>query len=207
MYKAAHFTEADTDAIVAFMQAHNFATLIGSGENGSEATQLPLLTKLIDGEIVIEGHLQKKTGHLKALIENPKALLLFTGPHCYISSKWYEPQNTASTWNYMTVQIKGDMEWLNHEGTIEAIKNLTTHYEGRAKASAFDNMEPEYIAAMSKAIVGFRLVAKDVAATFKLSQNKSLHEQQNIITGLEANPSNYNNLAVASEMKKRLPKN
>lgn len=206
MYKAAHFMESDTAKIVAFMQAHNFATIIANGETGLEATQIPMIVKEVNGSIILDGHIQRKTSHHNAMLDNGNLLLLFTGPHCYVSSQWYAPQNTAGTWNYMSVQIKGTVEWFDNEGTIGVLRELTDLYEGKNAASAFDAMDSEYIAEMAKAIIGFRVVAKKIDTTFKLSQNKATSIQETIIAGLEARPNDYNGIAVANEMKKRIKK-
>ena len=105
MYKISYFTETDREQIIAFMKDYSFAMVTGIGENYPVATQLPLEIEEKDGRVFLKGHLMRKTDHHLAFEKNNNVLVLFTGPHCYVSAGWYNNPNTASTWNYMTVHL------------------------------------------------------------------------------------------------------
>jgi transcriptional regulator len=49
----------------------------------------------------------RKTDHHKAFHENPQALVVFTGPSSYVSATWYTNPHMGSTWNYMSVHLRG----------------------------------------------------------------------------------------------------
>src|SRR6185436_9298005 len=105
MYNYPEHKEKDRRQVFAFMEANPFAFIIGKGKNGRiEATQIPVMVEEKEGELFLYGHMAKKSDHHLALQEDPDALVIFTGPHTYVSGTWYtgEPQ-IASTWNYISV--------------------------------------------------------------------------------------------------------
>src|SRR5690242_297734 len=100
MYKMPHFTEKDMNAVIDFMKAHSFITLIGANGSVPVATQVPVLLAEKNGQMILRGHIMKNTDHYRAFTQNAAALAMFTGPHCYVSCSWYKERNIGSTWNY-----------------------------------------------------------------------------------------------------------
>ena len=203
MYKIPYFTEPDKEQIIAFMKENSFAMVTGIGENYPVATQLPLEIEEKDGKLFLKGHLMKKTDHHLAFEKNNNVLVLFTGPHCYVSASWYNNPKSASTWNYMTVHARGKIIFTDEDGTYEAVKSVTNKYEGTETKAAFYNMPKEYIKPLLKAIVGFCIEVETVENVFKLSQNKTIEEKQNIIDHLTKR-NEKDDLMIAKEIEKRL---
>lgn len=200
MYKMPEFFEKDTALVLEFMKANPFVTLIGNDGYHSVATQIPVLFSEEDDKPVIRGHIMRKTDHHLAFEKNPEALILFNGPHCYVSASWYEERHIGSTWNYMTVHTRGTMEFLDEAGTTAIITELTQKYEGgRALPELVANMPQEYVSSMVKAIVGFRIVLTSVFPIFKLSQNRSDGSYQNIVSQLLAT-GRHNEKLIADEL-------
>lgn len=204
MYDISYFKEKEKAEIIAFMKENSFAIITGMGENFPVATQIPIEVEKKDGKLFLHGHIMKKTDHHLAFEKNNNVLVLFTGPHCYVSAGWYNNAQTASTWNYMTVHAKGKIIFTDDDGTYEAVKSITNKYEGTATKAAFNNMPKEYVLPLIKAIVGFSIEIEKLETVFKLSQNKKHDEQLNIITQLRARNSNYDDLQIAGEIEKRL---
>ena len=203
MYNISYFTEPDRELIIAFMKEYSFAMVTGIGENYPVATQLPLEIEEKDGSVFLKGHLMRKTDHHLAFEKNNNVLVLFTGPHCYVSAAWYNNPNTASTWNYMTVHARGEIIFTDEKGTYEAVKSVTNKYEGTETKAAFNNMPQEYIKPILKAIVGFSIEVETIENVFKLSQNKTIKEKQNIIDHLTKR-NEKDDLMIAKEIQKRL---
>ena len=203
MYRIPYFTEKNAQEIIDFMKAHSFAMVTGIGENYPVATQLPLEIEETDGKIFLKGHLMKKTDHHLAFEKNHNVLVLFTGPHCYVSAAWYNNPHSASTWNYMTVHARGKITFTDEDGTYEAVKAVTNKYEGPDTNGAFNNMPSEYIKPLLKAIVGFSIEVETIENVFKLSQNKTREEKENIIKHL-TDRNEKDDLVIAQEMEKRL---
>lgn len=203
MYKFSYYTEQDQAKVIAFMKENSFALITGIGVNYPVATQIPLAVKITDNKIFLHGHLMRKTDHHLAFEKNSNVLVLFTGPHCFVSASWYTDPHMGSTWNYMTVHAKGKITFTDEEGTRNAVKALSDKYAGTSSQSAFDNLPKEYIDHMVKAIVGFTIEVEELDNVFKLSQNRDDASQRNIIEQLRKR-GDANSVAIANEMEKRL---
>lgn len=187
MYRIPQFEEKDPANLLDFMRANSFATLIGFDGTYPVATQVPVMINNQNGKVTITGHVMIKTDHFQALATSENVLVLFTGPHAYISAAVYEQPAVASTWNYATVQVKGKIKFLDGVGTRAAIKQLTDHYEDPSKSSAaFHRMDEAYIEKHLKAIAGFEIQVEEINNVFKLSQNHSQQNRNAIVHDLQA---------------------
>jgi transcriptional regulator len=203
MYKMPEFTEANEAAVIDFIKANPFITLIGNYNNRSVATQVPVLISEQDNKILLRGHIMRKTDHHIAFEHNPQALILFNGPHCYVSASWYNERHIGSTWNYMTVHARGTVKLLGFEETKQLITDLTHKYEGtRQQPELVEKMPQEYVDGMVKAIVAFEIVLEDIYPLFKLSQNRNDESYKNIVNRLLAT-NDHGSEEIANEMIKR----
>lgn len=203
MYKFSHYTEQDQEKVIAFMNANPFAIITGTGEDYPVATQIPLEIKITGDKIILQGHLMRKTDHHLAFEKNNQVLVLFTGPHCFISASWYSDPQVGSTWNYITVHAKGRMNFMDEAGTREAVKMVSDKFEGTKSQGAFDHLPQDYIDHMMKAIVGFSIEVESLGNVFKLSQNRDSASQKNIIEQLNKRGDD-NSVMIAEEMQRRL---
>ena len=197
MYNLPYFKEKKSERLLAFMADHPFVVLSGTSEEGKPvATQVPVLLDEHNGRAVLSGHFMRNTDHHKALSSNPNVLVLFTGPHCYVSASWYTNPATASTWNYMTVQIQGKIEFLGQEELLDILKRTTEKFEGNSDTpGSFDKLDPEYVDRLSKAIIGFRIHVDTLEHVFKLSQNRDAASYQKIIDQLSAGTNDEQEIA------------
>ena len=203
MYKFDYYTEKNNDAVIAFMKEYPFAIITAFGEQYPVASHIPLDIEINEeGKIFLSGHIMKKTDHHKAFEKNDNVLVIFNGPHTYISASWYSTPQIASTWNYMTVHAKGKIKLLDETATYNAIKNITNKYEGTETTAAFDNLSDEYINQMLKAIIAFTIEVESMENTFKLSQNRDEQSKHQIITAL-LQCKDDNSKMIAAEMQKR----
>jgi transcriptional regulator len=189
VYNYPHYKEADRKKIIAFMREHPFAMLIGTGKNGRvEATQVPVLVEEQDDKLIIQGHVARKSDHHQALIDNPDALLIFTGAHVYVSGTWYSgnPQQ-ASTWNYIAIHARGKIQWMNEDGLVNLMRRLSLYFESGNTASStiYDNLPAEYRDKLIKAIDGFEIEVSELDNVYKLSQNRDEKSYDNIVRELK----------------------
>jgi transcriptional regulator len=118
-----------------------------------------------------------------------------------ISASVYTQPASASTWNYMTVHVKGTLKLLSEEGTYEAIKKLTDQYEDPASSpAAFHKMDEAYIQKLLPAIAGFELTVVSLEHVFKLSQNHPQENRDAIVANL-SNSDDPDALKIAGAMK------
>ncbi|MEN9298091.1 MAG: hypothetical protein RLZZ429_404 [Bacteroidota bacterium] len=203
MYHLPGFQEKNKEEIIAFIKAHPFATLIGvSADHSPVATQIPVLLKEKEGAVYLQGHFMKQTDHHKAFLQNEQVLVLFNGPHAYISASWYENKKQASTWNYMTVHARGTIRLLHDDALPEMLEELTAYFEqDPSSPSQYKELPEDYINRLSKAIVAFEIKLLQTDAVFKLSQNRDEKSFDNIVSQLSS--GNWEEKAVAEEMSKR----
>lgn len=204
MYHFSYFKEKDKQTILQFMEDYPFAFLTGSNLSGEQvATQIPVLVEERAGELYVQGHIMRKTDHHKAFIENPKALLVFTGPHCYVSASWYSNPGIGSTWNYMSIHVSGVLRFMEDQELVDFMKKLTLTFEKENVQSPtiYDNLPASYVDKMMPAIVGFEIKAEKLDNVFKLSQNRDEASYLNIINKLES--AGGDSASIAQEMKKR----
>ncbi len=202
MYNLPHYKEKDEAVVIEFMKQHPFAVLMGvDAEQKPVATQVPFLFVEKDGQLYLRGHIMKGNDHHKAFMENKNVMALFTGPHTYVSSSWYTNPQQGSTWNYMTVQAKGELSFLSEEDLLGVLNELTDFFEAENSTALYKHIPEEYITRMVKAIVAFEIKVTSLEHVFKLSQNR---DQQNFETILEKlNAGSADARAIAAEMNKR----
>lgn len=204
MYNFSYFKEKDRQTIIDFMEENPFAFMTGSFLSGKQvATQIPVLMEERNGELFLQGHLMRNTDHHKAFVENPNGLLVFAGPNCYVSASWYSNPQTASTWNYMSVHVAGQVNFMTDQDLIVFMRKLTLKFEkGNIESlTIYDNLPESYLNKMMPAIVGFEIKADNIENVFKLSQNRDEQSYLNIISKLEEQGGQ--STLIATEMKKR----
>lgn len=204
MYNFSYFKEKDRQTILDFIEENPFAFMTGSYLSGEQvATQIPVLLEERNGELYLQGHIMRNTDHHKAFVENPNALLVFTGPGCYVSASWYSTPQIGSTWNYMSVHIAGEVNFMTSEELIAFMRKLTLKFEkGNTQSLTFyDNLPDAFLSKMMPAITGFEIRAEKMENVFKLSQNRDEASYLNIISKLEE--LGGNSALIAAEMRKR----
>ena len=207
MYTFPYFIEKDKQTILDFLEENPFAFLTGSYLSGVQvATQIPVLIEHRQGELFLQGHFMRNTDHHKAFIENPEALVVFTGSNAYVSASWYSNPHIGSTWNYMSVHISGQINFMSDEELVQFMRKLTLKFENGNTESltTYDNLPDDFLNKMMPAIVGFEIKAEKIENVFKLSQNRDEKSYLNIISELEKRGGNSS--LIALEMKKRKTK-
>lgn len=163
------------------------------------ATQVPVIVSVTEDEIILSFHLAKANPQTKTLEDNKNVLVQFTGAHGYVSSSWYAEEE-VSTWNYQEAQLVGTCIRLSDDELMGELKSLTNHYEHGDDARTFESLSDDVLK-QAKGIIGYRIHVKESGLKFKLSQNRSDEDYENIVNHLK-NSSNQNNQQLAHVMKK-----
>ncbi|RKF19381.1 FMN-binding negative transcriptional regulator [Altericroceibacterium spongiae] len=103
------------DNPAAIVRAYPFATLTTATEQGIYATQTPIFFEHDQDETTLIGHLARRNPHAAALTDGQHALILFTGPHAYVSGRWYKEKPQVPTWAYVSAQARGTLEVIDDE--------------------------------------------------------------------------------------------
>ena len=204
MYNLPYFKEKDQQVVLEFIHQHPFAFISGCDENNKPvATQIPVFIEDRNGKLYLSGHMMKQTDHHKAFEKNPNVLCVFTGNHTYVSATWYSDPHQASTWNYMSVHVKGQISFLDENSLVDVLKKTSLHFEnGNANSSTvYENLPGDYRSRLMKAIIAFEVEVTSIENVFKLSQNRDKESYQHIIEKLK--DQNADGKAIAEEMLKR----
>lgn len=201
MYIPKHFKVDDEDQIYEFIEKYSFATLYSTHIGEPYATHLPLILK--KDENALYGHFARPNGQWMDL-ENQSVLVVFQGPHCYISPSWYEINDAVPTWNYVSIHLYGKVDIIEDEKVIfDSLNEMVNKYEKPDSPYNLKNVDYKYIEGMSKGIVAFKITITKIEAKAKLSQNHPSERQELIIEHLEGS-SDQNDLQVAYLMKENL---
>lgn len=204
MYNLPYFKESDQKIVLEFIHQHPFAFIAGCDENNKPAaTQIPVFIEEREGKLFLSGHMMKHTDHHRAFEKNPNVLCVFTGHHTYVSATWYADPHQASTWNYMSVHVKGQMKFLDEQALINVLRKTSLHFENGNPGSStvYDNLPDDYRSRLVKAIVAFEVEVESIDNVFKLSQNRDKESYNHIIDKLSAQDADGK--TIAAEMKKR----
>jgi transcriptional regulator len=181
MYLPPAFAETDRDRLFAFLDEHSFATLVTAGEHGPFASHLPLLLDRDRGALL--GHLARANPHWR-LLPAADALVIFTGPHGFVSPAWYEVTPAVPTWNFTAVHVYGPARAVTDEAALsDIVDRLARKYEG--DPAWLREMPAEYRRKMLQGIVGVEVTIGRVEGKFKLSQNRSREDRLAVIARLE----------------------
>lgn len=201
MYIPEFNRQEDRSTILAFMRANPFAILVTTAEGVPFATHLPLLVDESGEHIVVQGHMARANAHWKSMKESEESLVIFHGPHAYISPSWYEIQESVPTWNYAAVHVYGQPRLFSDEEFLKAtLHRMITTFESSYMAQWLELSE-QYRSRMMKHIVGFEIRAKRLEAKFKLSQNRTQGEQARVVQCL--NQSKDSNVSGVAELMRQ----
>ena len=204
MYNIPYHKEKDKKIIKEFIEKYPFAFLTGCDlENKPIATQLPLFIENKNGQQVLRGHIMKGNDHHKAFLKNENVLAVFTGKHTYVSGTWYSNPYTPSTWNYMSVHVKGKMKFVSEKELEDILRSVSLHFEGQNQQSTttYDNLPSAFKQKALGLIAGFEIEINEIDTVFKLSQDRDAESYRNIISKLQK--QDESGREIAKEMEKR----
>ncbi len=170
----------DQDLILELMRQNPFATLVTTVDGVPVATHLPVLIQ--GGEpMVIFGHIARQNQQWKAWTPESESLLIFAGPHGYISPDWYETRPNVPTWNYVSIHVYGRIQIVEDaEASIAHLAELVKTFDPNLSELQPESMSREYFQKLLPGIVAFRMEVQRVDAKAKLNQNKSEVDRQAI---------------------------
>ncbi len=184
MYIPEYFRVEDRKTALGFMRANPFAILVSTTADGPFATHVPVAIRDEGDRMLIRGHVAKANPHWKYLQEKPGALMIFHGPHAYISPTNYSTREVVPTWNYGAVHVYGEAHTYSETPELLAmLHDLIPTFEA-AYETQWESLSEAYRTRMLGHIVGFELAVTKIEAKFKLSQNRARDEQQRIIDSL-----------------------
>ncbi len=184
-----------------FLEKNSFGILINQTDGKLWATHIPLVLDINkNGKQILFGHISKENPQWKSFADNDEILAIFSGPHSYISSSWYDHENVP-TWNYIAVHVYGKIKIIEGEAVIESLKKLVDKYEQKYENPIRIEDLSKKTMRQTNGIVAFEIEINEIQAQHKLSQNRDNKNKDNIILQLKKTQSPEAN-AIANEMLK-----
>jgi transcriptional regulator len=184
MYTPRFNQVADHTVLIEAMRAYSFAILFGP-QGGAEAatplvaTHLPLVVKDEGEHGLLEGHFARANRHWQALA-GEETLVVFPGPHSYVSPTLYVDPLSVPTWNYIAVHAYGTLALIEDEAGKDALLSGLIQANEPASAVRWRTMPDSYRRSMLAGIVGFRIPIARIEGKFKISQNRDETERRNV---------------------------
>jgi transcriptional regulator len=135
----------------------------------------------------LKAHLALGNPQWRTLQEEREVLVMFQGPHSYISPSWYEVELSVPTWNYTTVHAYGRPRLITEQAELyQHLSTLVTTYEGAfPQPWQLAKLPTDYVEKMMKGVVGLSIEITRLEGKFKMSQNRSTQDQQQVIEHLQ----------------------
>jgi transcriptional regulator len=159
----------------------------------------------------VVGHIARGDPQAKDLEANAPALLLFEGPHGYVSASWYAPDLTTvpSTWDYTAVHLYGVPEVLHGDEGFDVVRRTIEHHEAAIDGPTrfrLDGERADFARKLYPGTVPFRMTPTRLEAKVKLNQDYPPSVVERVIENLET-PGPYQNLALAADMRRLARRN
>ncbi len=191
MYIPSAFRVENPEKLTRLIQQHGFATLITHDGHSSFASHLPVLYRPDSGPHgTLASHMARANPQWQHFASQQEVLVIFHGPHAYISPSWYQTQQAVPTWNYATVHAYGvPILITEHERFVALLRDTVSTYEASRPEPWPAELSPEFRDKLMQAIVGFEIPVTRIEGKFKLGQNRPAADIQGVLHAL----SNSNN--------------
>ena len=184
MYSPPYNQVEDRGEVLAFMRANNFVLLVTGTGGTLHGSHLPVMVDEQDSGIVLDMHMARNNPQWREFFDD-EALVVFAGPHAYVSPRWYEEEERVPTWNYASVHVYGVPKVLSDpKQKYESQRRLVGALDPQWLPK-FDALSPKYVAGMLEGIVNFEIAVTRLEVRWKLSQNRSRREQELIAAQLD----------------------
>ncbi len=202
MYIPKAFREDDINTLHKLMREYSFATLITQHEGVPFATHLPFILDAQRGPNgTLLAHMARANPQWHHFASAQDVLVIFQGPHAYISPSWYEVELSVPTWNYAVVHAYGLPRLIEDQVKLyNLLKSLIHTHEAHFEKPWPFNLPDDYLQKMMHGIVGFEIEITRLEGKFKLSQNRTSIERENVIAALQ---ESRDTLAIAELMTRK----
>lgn len=182
MYTPSFFAETDTAELLAFMREHNFAVLITHENGRAEGSHLPFIIEQRENDIILSAHMARANQQWKQF-KDADVLVIFSGPHAYISPLLYKEKQNVPTWNYVAVHAYGKAKII--EDNVALLEKQIEAYDPAYFNGNWQEIPLEYKTNLAKGIVAFEITVTNLQGKKKLNQNKPGEDAHRVIEAFE----------------------
>ena len=203
MYSPDYNRIEDRPEILAFLRANNFPVLITGTGGMLHASHLPVTIHEHGTQIVIDMHMAKNNPQWKEFFDD-EVLVIFSGPHAYVSPRWYADKERVPTWNYAAIHAYGVPKINSDRKEKSASQRRLIESLDPEWLPKHDALSPKYVEMMLDGIVNFSIPVARLETRWKLSQNRGRKEMELIAAALEKS-GDPGELALAALTRRHLP--
>lgn len=192
MYLPKHFEETNREKLADLIQQFPLATLILKSGDELEVNHIPLDLDMNLGKLgVLKGHIARQNPMVDLIQSSMEVWVLFHAEQHYISANWYmekqEHHRVVPTWNYRVVHVKGKISLKEDPKYLRGVLAKLTRTQEATQAHPWrmSDAPDDFIAQQLEKIVAFEIEIESMLGKFKLSQNRSDADAQNIAVQLE----------------------
>ncbi|MCC6300684.1 MAG: FMN-binding negative transcriptional regulator [Anaerolineales bacterium] len=203
MYTPKLYSEEDRAKILEFLRQNEFAILVTY--DGEKPTASHLLVEIVEeGErLFINSHMSKANSQWKLFEMNEEVLVIFYGPHTYISPTWYNHVNVP-TWNYQAVHVYGKPRIVEeYDEAYRILKRLVDRHEAGSHYQ-MESLPQDFVRKEINGVAAFQIEVTRIEANYKLSQNRDDEDYRNIVAKLDAREDDMSH-GVAEAMREKRP--
>lgn len=183
MFVPSHYREPDSSWMIDLIRSNPLALMAMNGDcdRGPFATHLPVIPDPdMTGEwsadlsdAVLLGHMNRANPQWSALETGGVVLLIFTGPHGYVSPTVYKKTPAAPTWNFTSVHVHGVVEKFDStEETLGVVRSTVSAFEAEFGNDWDMSQSVDYFRKIVPAVGAFRVRVTGAEGMFKLSQEQ-----------------------------------
>jgi transcriptional regulator len=187
MYTPPAFKKEDASKLFDFIEKNSFGILVSQQNGKLEASHLPaLIDRTVGPQGTLVSHMAKANPQWNSL-SGQEVMMVFQGPHAYVSPTWYETLESVPTWNYVSVHVYGRFIPVTDEKeTVEILRKMVGFYEGSlVQPWDMGKLPEDYFKKLLKMIVGFRIEINRLEGKWKLGQNHSMEKREKVARALE----------------------
>jgi transcriptional regulator len=176
MWSPDYYALKDRSRMLRFMREYPFAVLSLSDANGRmNAVHLPFIyVEARDGSVDLLAHLARANPLHGSFDGQREALVVFSGPHGYVSPFDYESGGQVPTWNYSAVHASGRPQIVRDAGeSMRIIADLAQFMEPAKQGWRMEMLDEAKRSGLLQGIVAFRMPIERMQGKLKLNQNKS----------------------------------
>jgi transcriptional regulator len=177
MFAFPRFATDDPRHAVELVRAHPFALVVSTVDGVPVGTHVPVIEQSPVGSTFVGttllGHMAKVNQHWRGFEGSPPVLVVFGGPHGYVSPTAYATDPAVPTWNYAAVHLTGTVELITDSDATLAVVEATVRALESTRTPAWcpSARSHERFAQILPGVVAFRIHVTGERSLFKLSQD------------------------------------
>ena len=187
MYIPKDFLVEDRAELLRFMRANMFAIIVSDDAGTPIATHMPVVVAR-EEPLTLWSHIALANSQWKTFERGGETLVIFQGPHAYISPSYYDTKQSVPTWNYAAVHVYGTPKILADDRLKLSVLAATFQVTEPQAQLQWDEAPADYRERLLAGMVAFEIAVTRLEGKYKLSQNRARDEQARVAEALSKDP-------------------